>query len=104
MPFLGDLGKAFNIETREAANIASAFALGGPGAAIAEGVKSVSTPLPSFVPVDSDVSARPAGVDSPQTVAPVSQTGQTGSTRRISPAGQGFFSSFQTAAYAGRFP
>ena len=90
MAFFGDLGKIFNIETREAANIGTAFATGGLGAGLSETLASVITPLPQGKSAPADVSAPPAGVDSPATVAPVSQTAQTGTTLRIPPAGQGF--------------
>ena len=90
MAFLGDLGKFFNIETREAAEIGTAFATGGLGAGLATTLQSVVTPIPQGETRPADVSAPPAGVDSPATVAPVSQTAQTGSTLRIPPARQGF--------------
>ena len=90
MAFFGDLGKIFNIETREAANIGTAFATGGLGAGLAETFSSVVTPLPQDRNRPSDVSAPPAGVDSPATVAPVSQTARTQTSFRIPPSGQGF--------------
>ena len=90
MAFFGDLGKFFNIETREAANIGTAFATGGPIAGLGETFRSVITPIPEGETRPADVSAPPAGVDSPQTVAPVSQTAQTNNAFRIPPAGQGF--------------
>jgi len=90
MAFLGDLGKIFNIETREAANIGTAFATGGLTAGLGETFRSVVTPIPEGETRPADVSAPPAGVDSPQTVAPVSQTSQSPTTLRIPPARQGF--------------
>ncbi len=90
MAFLGDLGRFFNIETREAAEIGTAFATGGLGAGLGATIGSVITPIPSGENRPADVSAPPAGVDSPQTVAPVSQTAQTTNTIRIPPAAQGF--------------
>ena len=90
MAFLGDLGKFFNIETREAAEIGTAFATGGIGAGLGATLDAVVTPIPQGETRPADVSAPPAGVDSPATLAPVSQTAQTGTTFRIPPAGQGF--------------
>jgi hypothetical protein len=90
MAFLGDLGKIFNIETREAAEIGTAFATGGIGAGLGQTLSSIITPIPQGETRPSDVSAPPAGVDSPATISPVSQTAQTGTTFRIPPAGQGF--------------
>jgi len=90
MAFFGDLGKFFNITTPEVARTATAFFTGGPAAAIASGVQAVATPIPEGETRPADVSAPPAGVDSPQTIAPVSQTAQTQQTLRIPPAGQGF--------------
>jgi len=65
MAFLGDLGKIFNIETREAAKIGTAFATGGLGSAIVEGIGAVATPI-----------RRPNGTQQGQSVA-VSQATQT---------------------------
>jgi hypothetical protein len=65
MAFLGDLGKIFNIETREAANIATAYATGGLGAALGTGLTAVATPIP-----------KPNGTQQGQSVA-VSQATQT---------------------------
>ena len=76
MPFLGDLGRFFNIETKEAARIGTALASGNIGAAIGAGIQAVATPIPEGESRPADVSAPPAGVDSPQTVQPVSRTGQ----------------------------
>ena len=90
MAFFGDLGKIFNVTTPEVAQIATSFFTGGPAAAVASGVRAVATPIPEGETRPADVSAPPAGVDSPQTVAPVSQTGQNAMTLRIPPAAQGF--------------
>jgi hypothetical protein len=90
MAFFGDLGRFFNIETSEAAQIGAQLASGNIGGAVASGVRAVATPIPEGESRPSDVSAPPAGVDSIQTLAPVSQTGVNGMTLRIPPAGQGF--------------
>ena len=82
MAFFGDLGKIFNIETREAAEIGTAFATGGIGAGLGQTFASVITPIPQGESRPADVSAPPAGVDSPATVSPVSQT-----SRRFDPTG-----------------
>ena len=88
MAFLGSLGKAFGISTPEAANIATSFATGGLGAAIGATIGSLGTgsdvqPKTTFpttstmpgVPTPMETApARPAGVDSPATVSPASQT------------------------------
>ena len=77
MAFLGSLGKAFGISTPEAAQIGASFARGG----ITAGIGSFIGSLGGSDAVQSrgtvDVSARPAGVDSPATVSPVSQTSAT---------------------------
>jgi hypothetical protein len=90
MAFFGDLGKIFNVTTPEVARTAASFFTGGPGAAIASGIQAVASPIPEGGGRPADVSAPPAGIDSPQTVAPVSQTAQATQTLRIPPAGQGF--------------
>ena len=90
MAFLGDIGKFFNIESREAADIATAFATGGPGAAAAAGLKAVVTPIPSGESRPADVTAPTAGIDSPASISGISQTSQLDNTLRIPPAGQGF--------------
>ena len=90
MAFFGDLGRFFNIETTEAAQIGAQLAMGNYGGAAAAGVKAVATPIPEGESRPSDVSGPPAGIDSPQTIAPISQTGMNGMTLRIPPAGQGF--------------
>jgi len=90
MAFFGDLGRFFNVSSSEAAQIGASFATGGIGSGIGATIRAVSTPIPEGESRPSDVSAPPAGVDSPQTLAPVSQTGMNGMTLRIPPAGQGF--------------
>ena len=76
MAFLGSLGKVFGISTPEAARIGASFATGGLGQAALTTLQSLGEQprLPSTVPVD--VSAPPAGVDSPATLSPASQTSQ----------------------------
>ena len=90
MAFFGDFGKILNISTPEAGNIASSFATSGIPGAIASTFRAVTTPIPEGETRPSDVSAPPAGIDSPQTITPVSQTSQTSDTFRIPPAAQGF--------------
>jgi len=48
MPFLGDFGRAFNLETPEVLKTIGATILGGPAAGIAEGIRSATTPIPTF--------------------------------------------------------
>ena len=76
MAFFGDLGRFFNIESSEAAQIGASLATGNVGTAIAQGVRAVATPIPEGESRPSDVSGPPAGVDSPATLARISQTGQ----------------------------
>ena len=90
MAFFGDLGKFFNITTPEAAQIGSAFATGNIAGGIGSTIKAVATPIPEGESRPADVSGPPAGVDSPQTIAPISQTGMDGMTLRIPPTAQGF--------------
>jgi len=90
MAFFGDLGRFFNIETSEAAVIGSQLATGNIGGAIASGVKAVATPIPSGGSQQADVSAPPAGVDSPATLSAISQTSGTDGTFRIPSSAQGF--------------
>ena len=99
MAFFGDLGKFFNITTPEAANIASAFATGNIAGGIGSAIKAVATPIPEGETRPSDVSAPPAGIDSPLSVAPISQTGMNNTTLRIPPAAQGF--GMQNQAFIG---
>ena len=76
MAFLGDLGKFFRISTPEAAQIGASFATGGIGSGIASTIKAVATPIEDSASRPADVSAPPAGVDSPATLAGISQTSQ----------------------------
>jgi len=76
MAFLGSLGKVFGISTPEAAQIASSFAAGGLGQAALTTLGALGEDAPVARSPRADVSAPPAGVDSPATVAAVSQTGQ----------------------------
>ena len=92
-PF-GGIGKFFGIDRGEAARIGAAFATQGIGAgigtaisSIGDGPKFLGMPQPSVGPPNTqvvDVSAPPAGVDSPATLSRVSQTSQ------IPPSAQGF--------------
>ena len=90
MAFFGDLGKFFNVTTPEVAQIATSFFTGGPTAAVASGVRAVATPIPEGESRPADVSSAPAGVDSPQTLAPISQTAQTVDRLTIPSTAQGF--------------
>jgi len=74
MPFLGDFGRAFNLETKEALEIALATVAGGPSAGATQAGKAVRTPLPSGDPTMIDVAPRPSGVDSPASLSNISQT------------------------------
>lgn len=65
MAFLGDFGKFLNIESSEAANIATAYATGGLGSAIGAGLGAIATPIKP-----------PRGTQQGQSVA-VSQATQT---------------------------
>ena len=76
MAFLGSLGKVFGISTPEAAQIASTFATGGPIQAALTTFGALGEDAPVARATRADVSAPPAGVDSPASVAQVSQTGQ----------------------------
>jgi len=79
MAFFGDLGRFFNIETSEAAQIGAALASGNLGGAIGTGIRAIATPIPDGGTTTGgravDVSAPPAAIDSPATTLPVSQTG-----------------------------
>ena len=74
MAFLGSVGKLFGISTAEAANIAGSFASGGLGQAALTTLQSLGDTPRARTAQPVDVSAPPAGVDSPATLAPVSQT------------------------------
>ena len=77
MAFLGSLGKVFGISTSEAAQIASSYASGGLGQAALTTLGSLGEDRAPASAQRSDVSAPPAGVDSPASVAPLSQTSRT---------------------------
>jgi len=77
MAFLGSLGKVFGISTPEAANIAASFATGGITQAALTTLGSLGEQPTARVAQPVDVSAPPAGVDSPATLSTVSQTSQT---------------------------
>ena len=77
MAFLGSLGKVFGISTSEAANIASAYATGGLSQAALTTLGSLGEERAPASASRSDVSAPPAGVDSPASVSQVSQTSRT---------------------------
>lgn len=76
MAFLGSIGKLFGISTPEAARIGASFASGGLGQAALTTLGSLGEDAPVARSPRSDVSAPPAGVDSPATVSQISQTGQ----------------------------
>jgi hypothetical protein len=99
MAFFGDLGKFFNISTPEAAQIGASFATGGISSGIGSAIRAISTPIPEGESRPSDVSAPPAGIDSPLSVAPISQTRMNSSSFRIPPAAQGY--GMQNQAFIG---
>lgn len=74
MAFLGSFGKALGISTPEALNIGASFFTGGPAQAAMTAIGSLGTPANATVSQPVDVSAPPAGVDSPATLSPLSQT------------------------------
>jgi hypothetical protein len=88
MAFAGSFGKLFGISTPEAARIATTYATSGLPAAIATTIGSLGTGsderrpsdfglTPGIVPPKPPMETspeRPAGVDSPATISPVSQT------------------------------
>ena len=76
MAFLGSLGKALGISTPEAARIATSYATGGLPQAALTTLTSLGEPAARQTSQPVDVSAPPAGVDSPATVSQVSQTSQ----------------------------
>ena len=76
MAFLGSLGKIFGISTPEAAQIAGSFATGGLGQAALTTLGALGDDAPSGRATPVDVTAPPAGVDSPATVSQLSQTSQ----------------------------
>ena len=74
MAFLGSFGKLLGISTPEAANIATSFATGGLTQAALTTLNSLGEDRAPASAQRSDVSAPPAGVDSPASVSQVSQT------------------------------
>ena len=76
MAFLGSLGKVFGISTPEAARIGATFATQGLGQAALTTLGALGDDSPTPRSTQADVSAPPAGIDSPASVAQVSQTGQ----------------------------
>ena len=74
MAFLGSFGKLLGISTPEAANIATSFATGGLTQAALTTLGSLGEDRAPASAQRSDVSAPPAGVDSPASVSQVSQT------------------------------
>lgn len=74
MAFLGSFGKALGISTPEAVNVATSFFQGGPTQAVMTALGSLGTPQQATAQQPVDVSAPPAGVDSPATLTPLSQT------------------------------
>ena len=104
MAFFGDLGKFFNIETSEAAQIGAQLAMGNYGGAALSGVKAVATPINGGGQQSADVSAPVAGVDSPATAAPISQTSTFRSNLRTGSTGGGFMPQpAQNQAFLGGF-
>lgn len=90
MAFLGSFGKLFGISTPEAANIASAYATGGLGQAALTTLGSLGEDRAPASSQRSDVSAPPAGVDSPASVTQVSQTSRVPQRIIDASAGGGF--------------
>ena len=74
MAFLGSLGKALGISTPEAARIATSYATGGLTQAALTTLTSLGEPAARQTSQPVDVSAPPAGVDSPATLSTISQT------------------------------
>ena len=95
MAFLGSLGKVFGITTPEAARIGAAFATQGIGAGIGTAISSLGDQPNIRTQQPIDVSAPPAGIDSPATVSQVSQTSQI-MPPPISGAAEGFRGGFGT--------
>jgi len=104
MAFFGDLGRFFNIETSEAAQIGASLASGNVGTAIAQGVRAVATPIPEGESRPADVSGPPAGVDSPATLARISQTSNLGIHNIAGPSDSGMGRNMATnQAFIGGF-
>jgi hypothetical protein len=76
MAFLGSLGKIFGISTPEAAQIGASYATGGLGQAALTTLGALGDDAPMGRSTPVDVTAPPAGVDSPATVSQLSQTSQ----------------------------
>ena len=74
MAFLGSLGKALGISTPEAARIATSYATGGLTQAALTTLTSLGDTPNVRTQQPVDVSAPPAGVDSPATLSTLSQT------------------------------
>jgi hypothetical protein len=66
MAFFGDLGKLFNIETSEAAQIGAQIAAGNYPGAVLEGVKAVATPIPNGTQQGQAVAISQATQTNPQ--------------------------------------
>jgi hypothetical protein len=77
MAFLGGFGKLFGISTPEAAQIATSYATGGLTQAALTTLGSLGEDRAPASSARSDVSAPPAGIDSPASVSRVSQTSRT---------------------------
>lgn len=90
MAIFGDVGRLFGLGTAGETATSAARALGVTNPLTLGAIGSSAQKASEFVSVDSDVSAPPAGVDSPATLSPLSQTSQTDMTFRIPPSGQGF--------------
>jgi hypothetical protein len=83
MAFGGSFGKLFGITTPEAARIGASFATGGILSGIGTTISSLGNQAGPTSGNIIDVSAPPAGVDSPATVSPVSQTSATDFSSRL---------------------
>ena len=90
MAFLGSFGKLFGISTPEAANIAASFAQGGLPQAALTTLGSLGEDRAPASSQRSDVSAPPAGVDSPASVSQVSQTSRVPQRFADAAVGGGF--------------
>lgn len=77
MAIFGDLGKALGLGTTGEFSAQVASTLGVTNPATLQAIETSGDKFSSFVSGGSDSSPPPAGVDSPATVSPVSQTSQT---------------------------
>ena len=77
MAFLGSVGKLFGITSPEAARIGASFATGGLSQAALTTLQSLGDQPATRTALPVDVSAPPAGVDSPATLSTTSQTSRT---------------------------